>query len=205
MKTKKRFPILALIMIAGLLLSACGSEGATQNRLDTNKQLMSYNKVQRMHFYTYSWERWEVQTLYDFRITKLASTWSVWVGDGTGEPIDMCASKGWGVPYSTSLTSPDQYESGTSGAVTALMEPNGLYPSQNTAATWVLCVETDGSLHPLYSEPNLIVYDHPVVVAFDQRRGMYRIVRAGDPNTDYQIVPPTNVDVRILEEAPAVP
>ena len=85
------------------------------------------------------------------------------------------------------------------------MEPSGLYPSLDTPATWVLCVEVDGSLHPWYSEPEISTYDHPIVIAYDDRRGMYRIFRAGDPTLDYAIIPPTNVDVRILEEPPAIP
>jgi hypothetical protein len=86
-----------------MFMSACSTEsGVSQNKDDTNWQLNQYNRVQRIHVYTYSWERWIVQTIYDFRITKLSNTWAVWVGDGTGEPIDFCPSKGYGIPYSTS-------------------------------------------------------------------------------------------------------
>lgn len=194
----KRYLLLLVLAVLALAIAACADSGIAQNELDTDWQLQQYNKVQRIHFYTYSWERWAVQTIYDFRVTKLVSTWSVWVGDGTGEPIDYCASKGFGIPYSTSLTAPDQVV--YSGTVTGMMEPSGLYPSGNTLATWVLCVEADGSLHPTYVEPQVIVYDHPISVIFDTQRGMYRIVRSGNASAETMIIPPTNFNPQILTE-----
>ncbi|HEX9008501.1 MAG TPA: hypothetical protein VF837_04545 [Patescibacteria group bacterium] len=202
----KKYSLLILALVLLFSMAACSTEsGITQNKSDTDWQLQQYNQVQRMHVYTYSWERWIVQTIYDFRITKLTNTWAVWVGDGTGEPIDYCASKGYGIPYSTSLTSPDQVYYNSSGAVVAMMEPNGLYPSGNTLATWVLCIETDGSLHPTYVEPQVIVYDHPISIALDKARGMYRIVRAGTASEDTKIVLPSNFDPKILDKPPVVP
>lgn len=195
---KRKFLVLALLAVASLLLAGCMDEGIAQNERQTDWQLQQYNKVQPLHRYTYSWEKWIVQTIYDFRVTKLTSTWSVWVGDGTGEPIDYCPSKGFGIPYNTSLTNPEQVASG--GYVVGMMEPNGLYPGGSTSATWILCVEPNGNLHPRYIEPQVIVYDYPVVIGFDERRGMYRIYRAGDPTADYAIVPPTNVVPEILTD-----
>lgn len=190
---KKSLLKILFLLVVLVAISACDtSPGITQNKNDTDWQLQQYNAVQRIHVYTYSWERWQVQTIYDMRITKLTSTWSVWVGDGTGEPIDMCPSKGFGLPYNTSLTSPDQYYYNSSGAVVAMMEPNGLYPGGSTSATWVLCVEKNGTLHLSYVEPQVIVYDHPIEINFDQRRGMYRIYRIGEANADSAIVLPPN-------------
>ncbi len=197
--------VLILLGILALTATGCAESGVTQNKYDTDWQLSHYNKVQRMHFYSYSWERWIVQTLYDFRITKLSSTWAVTVADGTGEPIDMCASKGFGIPYNTSLTSPDQVAYNSSGATIGMMEPNGLYPGGSTSATWVLCVEPDGSLHPWYVETNVLVYDHPIQIALDPARNMYRIIRAGTANPDTQILLPTGVDPKILEAPVTTP
>lgn len=196
---KRKFLFLALLAITALLLAACGIDsGVNENEKQTDWQLQQYNRVQPLHLYTYSWEKWIVQTIYDFRVTKLTSTWSIWVGDGTGEPIDYCASKGFGIPYNTSLTNSDQVLSG--GYVVGMMEPNGLYPGGSTSATWILCVEADGTLHPRYVEPQVIVYDYPVVIGFDDRRGMYRIFRAGDPTVDYGIIMPTDVVPEVLTE-----
>lgn len=197
MKIKTLFLLSVTIALMLMSASGCDDTGTYDNKKDTDKQLQQYNVVQKMHFYTYSWERWEVQTIYDIRITKLTPTWSVWVGDGTGEPIDSCASKGFGIPYNTSLTSPDQVYYNSSGAVVAMMEPNGLFPGGSTSATWILCVETDGSLHLRYIEPQVIVYDYPINIVFDTRRGMYRIVRAGNPSKDTNIVLPTDFNPEI--------
>ena len=173
-----------------VLLTGCytpSAESKTQDVVDNQQNV--YNQNQPIHTYNYSVERDIAQQIYDFRITKLVSTWSVWLAQGTGEPIDMCASKGFPIPYNTSLTNPLQTKYDYSdSAVIAQAEPNGLFPGGSTAATWVLCVETDGTLHPRYVESEVVTYDYPIAIQFDTQSGKYRIVRVGNPpNNESQI------------------
>ena len=72
-----------------------------------------------------------------------------------------------------------QYNGSTGVASTAVgqMDPNGLYPSNNTLATWVMCLEKDGTIHPVYIEPLVITYPYPVAV----RNG--QVVQTGNSTT----------------------
>lgn len=199
--------IFALFAVA-LLATACSSSAESKVADQVNGQQDQYNSTEPLHFYTDSYERYLVQKLYDFRIMKMTNTWSVAVGDGTGEPIDMCESRGFGIPYNTSMTNSQQvatYDGGGHLDVTIdQAEPNGLYPGGSTAATWVMCIarfDDSGTLHPWYVESNVLVYDDEVIIAFDPQRGMYRIQHTGavsnnsaaitiDPNVNPQFMDP---------------
>lgn len=60
--------------------------------------------------------------------------------------------KGFGIPYGTELSPP---QDGTQ----SVPEPNGLYPSQNTSADWVLLIGPDGKTHLTFVEPSLVITD----------------------------------------------
>lgn len=170
-----------IIILAGLLVlvSGCSAEQATQVTVD--RQQAVYNQNQPIHTYDRSNEREIVQQLYDFRIEKNVNTWTVWVSM-TGEPMGMCASKGFGIPYNTSLTNPLQTIY-SAGAVIAQAEPTGLFPGGSTSATWILCLEEDGSIYPQYIEPDVMTFTWPVkiVTIKDGRRQIERVEVVPDP------------------------
>ncbi len=189
---KMRVAFFILLIVGVIVLSGCGgAERETQAKV--NDQQNVYNNNQPIHAYNWSLERQVVQQIYDYRTMKAIDTWSVWVSEQSGEPIDMCASKGFPIPYNTSLTNPLQklynYDS-----VVAQAEPNGLFPGGSTSSTWVLCVQSDGSTYPVYVEPNVITYPWAVkiVVGTDGRR---RIERSGDPDlsTKIDLEKPTSI------------
>lgn len=191
---KKIIGILVLVIVLVMTLTSCATSSELDTQSTVNDQQNIYNQNQPIHTYNYSVERDIVQQLYDFRVTKLVSTWTVWLAQGTGEPIDMCASKGYPIPYNTSLTNPEQtaWSNYADSSVIAQAEPNGLYPGGSTSATWVLCVESDGTLHPRYVESEVIAYDYPVEIRFDEQSGRYRIVRVGDPTGESNITVSTD-------------
>jgi hypothetical protein len=84
-----------------------------------------------------------------------------------------CPSMGMGLPYDTSLTNPLQvarlhYKSGVTTIGQA--EPNGVFASTNTSATFVMCVGPGGVLEPMYIETKVTVYPGPVVVDYETNR-----------------------------------
>jgi hypothetical protein len=56
-------------------------------------------------------------------------------------------------------------------------EPNGVFASNNTSATWVMCVGKTGLIEPHYVESKVTVYPGPVKVDYKTNR----VVRAGSP------------------------
>ena len=139
------------------------------------KQQAQYSKVQPVPFYDWSLERDLVIQLYNMRNMK-AVTHSVWRSDlGTIE--GDCPSIGFGIPYDTSLTSPtaasNESLKGTNVAALATVdqaEPNGLFSSKVTAATWVLCAGNMGTIEPIYVETKVTVYPYSVSVDYDKNR-----------------------------------
>jgi len=86
---------------------------------------------------------------------------------------------GFGIPYDTSLTNPTQlsnkrvalssnhiYINGVIGQA----EPNGVFASTNTSATWVMCVNKSGAIEPHYIEDKVTVYPYQVDVDYTTNR-----------------------------------
>ena len=64
---------------------------------------------------------------------------------------------------------------GSSLAVIEQAEPNGIFASKNTSATWVMCVGSTGQIEPVYVESKVTIYPGPVSVDYKTNR----VVRTG--------------------------
>lgn len=173
---------LLIVLVGVLTLTACNKGTQSQEARDTKQaaqQQSQYSKSQPVPSYNWSLERHMVIELYNARNLK-AATHSVWRSDlGTIE--GDCASIGFGIPYDTSLTNPlvatdiDQqgeehnYQGGALASVEQA-EPNGIFASKNTAATWVMCAGDSGNMEPVYVETKVTVYPYPVKVDYDKNR-----------------------------------
>ena len=174
--------LLALVVTTlTLVLAGCNAE-KTQVNKDTQvslKQQSQYSASQPVPMYDWSLERHLVIELYNVRNMR-AATHSVWRSDlGTIE--GDCPSMGFGIPYDTSLTNPmvatdtslegdrKTYQGGALASIEQA-EPNGIYASKNTAATWVMCTSESGIIEPVYIETKVTTYPYPVSVDYDKNR-----------------------------------
>lgn len=162
-------------LLSGLAVMAVlvGCSEKSQDDLDrktANQQQAQYAKSQPVPTYNWSLERHLVTKLLDARNTK-AATHSVWRSD-MGDIEGDCASVGFGIPYDTSLTNPlKEGRRNTYGvSVVEQAEPNGIFISKNTAATWVMCAGDNGTISPIYIETKVTVYPYPVKVDYDKNR-----------------------------------
>lgn len=174
--------ILIPVILSVLALTACSRTTPSQTNKDseqTKAQQSQYAASQPVPMYDWSLERHLVIQLYDARNMK-AATHSVWRSD-LGQVEGDCPSMGFGIPYDTSLTNPlvsvDRSDNGSVGdrvdySLTSVSqpEPNGVYASVNTAATWVMCVNEIGAIEPVYVETKVTVYPYPVTVNYDKSR-----------------------------------
>lgn len=175
---------LTTVVIGALLvlLTACGESKITQSERDAemaSQQQSQYAKSQPVPQYEWSLERHLLIQLYNARNTR-AATHSVWRSDyGTVE--GDCSSIGFGLPYDTSLTNPlvatDVSKQGRvhtyqGGSLTSIeqAEPNGIFASKNTSATWVLCTGEFGNIEPVYVESKVSVYPYPISVDYNNGR-----------------------------------
>lgn len=168
----KKFLIVAL-MFLGII--GCDNQSPEyKDSVAVSRQQSQYAKAQPIPVFNWSLERDLAIKLYQVRNMK-ATTHSVWRSDH-GMIEGDCPSLGYGIPYDTSLTNPLQAtDIGTNGfrhdsfAIIEQAEPNGIFASKNTAATWVMCVGDTG-LEPVYVETKVTVYPWEVSVDYEKNR-----------------------------------
>ena len=164
---------LSIVMMVGC------QEIDSQTRRDSQaveRQQKQISKSQPVPVYNWSLERHLVIELYNIRNMK-AITHSVWRSD-RGLVEGDCASIGFGIPYDTSLTNPltakmfSRTGSGTNytWATVEQPEPNSIFASKNTAATWVMCAGKMGNIEPVYVETKVTTYPYPVTVNYETNR-----------------------------------
>ncbi|EHJ9981295.1 hypothetical protein KB976_000315 [Vibrio parahaemolyticus] len=186
----KILKIALLTTTSVLLMAGCEPEGPSQDFKDSKtvkQQQSQYAASQPVPVYDWSLPRQLVIELYNIQNIK-AATHSVWRSDyGTIE--GDCPSMGFGIPYDTSLTNPlvsvdrsgnRSVDDGVDYSLTSVgqPEPNGVYASQNTSATWVMCVDDTGVISPVYIESKVTVYPYSVNVDYDKNR----VTKAGKSN-----------------------
>jgi hypothetical protein len=75
--------------------------------------------------------------------------------DINGKLHFLCNSIGYGLSASVQYTNPMKYSN--NGGHLPQADPNGLFMPQGLSATYVLCVDKNKKIRPVYSEPSLIV------------------------------------------------
>ncbi len=178
----KRYLIVFVTTALAVMCMALSCEKAeksaeVRDKAAVAKQQSQYQIGQPIPAFDWSLERHLVVELYRVRNQK-AATHSVWRSD-RGMIEGDCPSYGYGIPYDTSLTNPLQSEwkrgQGYASAVTEQAEPNGIFASKNTAATWVMCLGEGGNIEPVYVETKVTVYPGPVKVDYESNR----VLRSG--------------------------
>ncbi|HIF9321696.1 TPA: hypothetical protein ACX6QP_002193 [Photobacterium damselae] len=157
--------LIGIPAVAMILLTS----GCNQDRLDAKaveRQQEQYSSSQPIPTFDWSLERHLVIELYNTRNMK-AATHSVWRSE-YGMIEGDCSSMGFGIPYDTSLTNP--LRSVGNGGTVEQAEPNGVFASKNTSATWVMCVNNVGVIEPVYVESKVTVYPYPVNVDYEKNR-----------------------------------
>ena len=173
-----RIPTFLIIMLFAISATQyCNMENSQETKTTqaVQRQQSQYAKAQPVPAYDWSLERDLLIKLYNIRNKKVA-THSVWRSN-TGRVEGDCPSFGYGLPYDTSLTNPamatDEDQRGyRSAALTSIgqAEPNGIYASTNTSATWVMCAGRSGLIEPHYVESKVTVYPGPVRVNYTTNR-----------------------------------
>lgn len=153
-----------------LMIAACSSvnQSLSKDQSQTNSQLQQYQSVQPVPYYDWSEQRNTLIQIYNAK-NEARQTWAV-VESITGAALWSCPSVGFPIPADTQLTNPDQIAVTQNGGtnyydgVVPQMEPDGLYASGATDATYVLCLRPDGKAVPIYTEQKVSTFPFPVHV-----------------------------------------
>lgn len=189
MNISRKFFALPFIILSFTLVG-CVENPDRAESIKVDDQQEHYANVQPLGFYDYSLPRYYKKQIDDFRILHSGTTYSVVTADGTGVPIYACPSKGFPIPADTSFTNPLQPVY-SNGAVIEQAEPDGLFPSKNTNATYVLCIRKNGDVVPVYSEPKVLSFPFAVeiidgkIVEIEDSPSLFKI------NTDVPTPSPT--------------
>lgn len=142
----------------------------TRDRRVVDNQQKQYGAAQPIPVFEWSQERDMAIQLYKFR-NQSVRTWTVWRSD-MGMIEGHCESIGYPLPYDVSLTNP-LTRADNSASVVEQAEPNGLFSSKHTTATWVRSVVNHNGKSmevPIYVEGKVTCYPYPIIVDYDKNR-----------------------------------
>ena len=203
--------ILLSILTLGVLalaIAGCGQADTADNKeaAVVDRQQKIYLETQPVHIYDYSIPRDMYQQIYDITTTKVVATYSV-IESVTGVTRYHCPSMGYAMQADRSLTNPLKGAHNIDGTgadefsvVVEQAEPDGLFSSKNTDATWVLCVELGtGEAYPVYSEHKVMTF--PFIV---EKNSDEEWVRADNSPLNFTVEVRT-APVKPAEEKDATP
>lgn len=156
-----------MLLLCLVGIGCTSAEQADRYKVDTQQKI--YATAQPIPVFDWSIERDMAIQLYKTRM-KSVRTWTVWRSD-FGMIEGHCESIGFPLPYDVQLTNPLQPAHG--GGPIEQAEPNGLFSSKHTTATWIRSVvKYDGKVLevPLYVEGKVTCYPYPVIVDYDTNR-----------------------------------
>lgn len=144
----------------------CDVEESNQEKRDravVAEQQSHYGKTQPVPMFDYSLPRDVLIQIYRAVTTEARSTYTI-IESMSGETKFHGPSVGYGIPVDAQLTNPMQpvwvrsANSGSAGVTLEQAEPNGLFSSKNTDGTWVLFVQPNGDVTPVYTEHKVTTF-----------------------------------------------
>lgn len=164
-----------LLVISVVFLSigvfGCLGNSETKDAAGVDEQQSRYQTAQPVPKFDWSLERQLAIELYEARNERVA-THTVWRSD-YGMIEGDCPSIGYPLPYDVQLTNPLRVAYTSGGAVIEQAEPNGLFSSKSTSATWVRCItKVNGKVmeSPVYIEGKVTAYPYPLDVNYTTNR-----------------------------------
>lgn len=163
-----------VVFLAAFTMGAEDCSGNSKQEIEdagrVNAQQEHFRKIYPLRHYDYSRELDIYQKIYDVRTLHAVQTHSVWRSN-TGLVEGDCPSIGYSIPYDVQLTNPLKAMSNNHGrAVIEQSEPNGLWSSKTTQATWIPCANADGTISPIYVESKVTTYPYMVDVNYETNR-----------------------------------
>lgn len=178
--------LLILVSLSGCVSSNPRLEARDREERQVGTQQDLYTRTQPPPFFNWSLQRHLMVEFYKAQ-NQATATYSYVLSPFTGAILFECQSVGFPITGGTSLTNPEQ----TNGIAQA--EPNGLYPPLNSAATYVMCLNEDGTVAPTYVEQDVLTFTRPMTSQNGQlvpRQGSISSVRIPVRDSELSTSPP---------------
>jgi hypothetical protein len=148
---------LSLVMVSGLLTGCEVDEGRQQEKEYQSNLIKQANDTVGMPEITNFYEKKMAKEILELRDDSNLICYAYTVNEMNGKYVYLGRCMGYGLPYSTQYTCPDSKIDGYEITLPQA-DPNGLYSSDSTAATWLYLInEETGKAQITYCEPNLVV------------------------------------------------
>lgn len=154
----KKFLCVALVF-ALMTCTLTGCTGTQETNYTGELMNQAYDTVGFPDISNY-FERQQLKEIYELRDDPDLICYWYTANNMTGKWVYQGKCIGYGIPYTTSMTASESFQrSGLAGdwKVLPQAEPNGLYASPQTSATWILSLDKDGNITPIYVESEITV------------------------------------------------
>jgi len=158
-----RFMILAGTAVLGLTIAGCTPVGSTADATQREQQevLMQEGTSAVGMPAIKNWrERRLLKDILELRDQNGLVTYTYVWSEMQGKLIFFCQSVGYGIPYATQFTNPEQplRPEYLDTSTIPQADPNGLFSPESAEGTWVMCKDPDGpNTRPVYVEPRIVV------------------------------------------------
>lgn len=154
---------LLVVGFVGVLMASMftGCSETKENQYTKDLMTNAYDTVGFPDVSNY-FERQQLKEIYELRDDpKLICYWYT-KNEMSGKWIYQGECIGYGIPYTTSMTASESLQKiqtsvGAEWEIVPLAEPNGLYASPSTSATWILTTDKEGNITPTYVESEITV------------------------------------------------
>lgn len=147
------------VALTALSLTACGTSVDTQQEMKTQQLMADADARIGMPKVVNFTEKQLANQIMELRDRPNLATYTYTI-DMNGGAHCLGRSIGYGLPYTTQITNPERELFSTLALPQA--EPNGLFSSDSTNATWVLLVGTKG--------PNVTYVETDITVSLEPLR-----------------------------------
>lgn len=159
----KRSMILVSMAALGLAIAGCTPAGSTADATQRQQQevlMQEGTAAVGMPAIKNFRERRLLKDILELRDQEGLVTYTYVWSELQGKLIFFCQSVGYGIPYATQFTNPQQplRPDYADTGVIAQADPNGLFSPESAEGTWVMCKDPNGpNTRPVYVEPRIIV------------------------------------------------
>lgn len=151
---KKKLITLGLIGVAAVGIVGC-DDGSEQEQREQQRQMFKESNrelgMPNIHNFT---EKRMAKIIWELRDKSDLTTYAYSV-NMNGKYVYLGRCIGFGLPYTTQYTNPNHADG------TKQCDPNGLFSSETTNATWLMLVnEETNKPEIIYAEPEIIITQH---------------------------------------------
>jgi hypothetical protein len=185
------FIILGIILT--LILTSCGG-ASYQEAKKVQDQQSIYANNQPVPSFTWSLTRAELIQIYVAKNSAVA-TYSLVYNQYKGIIQFQCPSYGYPIPGGTELTAPEAPYVNSSGGISDFVipqaEPDGTFSPSNSAGTYIICRNDDGSAYPVYVEDNVLTF--PFLMKTDSNGQLVKATESDVSSVEINVKPPENL------------